>query len=323
MKWTFKRIPAMRAMFRRSLALAAAGLLIGLSPSLVSAVEIRFEKVTEGVYVHVGDLGGRTKDNEALNTNIGLVVTPAGAVLIDSGATYLSARDIDQAARRVSSQPVRWVINTGGQDHRWLGNAYFQAQGAELIAHASAVPDMRARAGDQLQALQSLLGPRVEGTRPVYPDRLIATADARLDLGGTRVELRHRGGGHTPGDLIVWLPERDVVFTGDIVYTERLLAVLPVSRTRPWLDAFGVVEAINPRWLIPGHGRPSDLVTARQHTRNYLQALRAHMKQAVDDMQEIGAAIRSFDLKPFLSLHNAAELHPGNASRVYLEIERE
>jgi glyoxylase-like metal-dependent hydrolase (beta-lactamase superfamily II) len=88
-----------------------------------------------------------------LNANIGLVVTPGGAVLIDSGATYLSARDIEQAALHVSHQPIRWVINTGGQDHRWLGNGYFKARGSELIAHASAVPDMRARAGDQLQAI--------------------------------------------------------------------------------------------------------------------------------------------------------------------------
>ncbi|MBN9369444.1 MBL fold metallo-hydrolase [Hydrogenophaga sp.] len=307
----------------RTLASIVCALGLGLLHPFAGAVEVRFEKVTDGVYVHIGDLGGRTKDNEALNANIGMVLTPAGALLIDSGASYLSARDIEHAAHRVSNLPIRWVINTGGQDHRWLGNGYFQSRGAELIAHASAVPDMRARAGDQLQALQGLLGPRFEGTQPVYPDRLLNTDDARLDLGGLRVELRHRGGGHTPGDLMVWLPERDVVFTGDIVYTDRLLAVLPVSRTRPWLEAFGVVEAINPRWLIPGHGRPSDLTTARRHTRDYLQSLRMHMKRAVDDMQEIGAAIRSFDPKPFLHLHNAAELHPGNASRVYLDVERE
>jgi signal transduction histidine kinase len=91
-------------------------------------------------YAHVGDIGGRSVANEGLNANIGLVVTPAGAVLIDSGATWRSARDIQAAARRVTPQPIRWVINTGGQDHRWLGNGYFQAQGAELIAHAAALP---------------------------------------------------------------------------------------------------------------------------------------------------------------------------------------
>ncbi len=297
--------------------------LIGLLASPVSAAEVQFEKVTDGVYVHIGELGGRTQANEGLNANIGLVVTPGGAVLIDSGATFLSARDIAAAARRVTDQPVRWVINTGGQDHRWLGNGFFRAGGAELIAHASAVPDMQARSGDQMQALGGLLGPRFAETRPVYPARLVSTPDSRLELGGLGFELRHRGGAHTPGDWLVWIPDRDVVFTGDVVYVDRLLSVLPVSNTRQWLETFGVLETLKPKWLVPGHGRVTDLATAQRQTRDYLQSLRAHMKDAVGQMQDIGVAVRSFDMKPFEALHNAAELHPGNASRVYLEIERE
>ena len=114
------------------------------------AVDVRFDPVAPGVYAFIGETGARTRENEGLNANIGLVVTPAGALLIDSGATFQSARQIHDAIKRVTPQPVRWVINTGGQDHRWLGNSHFQALGAELIAHASAVPDMRARGGDQL-----------------------------------------------------------------------------------------------------------------------------------------------------------------------------
>lgn len=79
------------------------------------AVEVRFERVADDVYAHVGDIGARTGANEGLNANLGLVVTPAGAGLIDSGATFRSARDIHAAIRRVTAQPVRWVINTGSQ----------------------------------------------------------------------------------------------------------------------------------------------------------------------------------------------------------------
>lgn len=298
-------------------------LLAALLHSASGAVEVRFEKVTEGVYAHIGELGGRTQENEAMNANIGLVTTPEGAVLIDAGATHLSARDIEVAARRVTDQPIRWVINTGGQDHRWLGNSYFHEQGAEIIAHAFAVPDMQARAGDQMQILKGLLGARFEGTRPVYPTRLASTPDTLLVLGGLRFELRHRGGGHTPGDMMVWVPDREVVFAGDIVYVDRLLAVLPVSNTRHWVEAFEVIEKINPRWLVPGHGRPTDLTTAGRHTRDYLLKLRAHMREAVLNLQDIGESVQSFNMEEFLHLQNATELHPGNASRVYLEIERE
>ena len=113
------------------------------------AVDVRFDPVAPGVYAFIGETGARTRENEGLNANIGLVVTPAGALLIDSGATQQGARQIHDAVKRVTTQPVRWVINTGGQDHRWLGNGYFQAQGAELIAHEQGRADMQARSAQR------------------------------------------------------------------------------------------------------------------------------------------------------------------------------
>jgi glyoxylase-like metal-dependent hydrolase (beta-lactamase superfamily II) len=287
------------------------------------AVEVRFERVAEQVYAHIGDIGGRSVANEGLNANLGLVVTPQGAVLIDSGATFRSARDIHAAIRKVTGQPVRWVINTGGQDHRWLGNGYFEAQGAELIAHEAAVPDMRSRGGDQLAALQSLLGAAADGTVPTLPRRLLQGPDTRLELGGTVFEFRHRGGAHTPGDIMVGLPQAQVAFAGDIVYVDRMLSVLPVSSTRTWLESFAALEQWAPRRIVPGHGAVTDLAKARSQTRAYLEALRAHMKRAVEQGTDVAEAVKSFDAKPFLQLSNAAELNPGNASRTYLEVERE
>lgn len=307
---------------RRTVARLLAALLVAQALA-VEAVEVRFQRVGENVYAHVGDIGARSVANEGLNANLGLVVTPAGAVLIDSGATFRSARDIHAAIRRVTEQPVRWVINTGGQDHRWLGNGYFEAQGAELIAHATAVPDMHSRGGDQLAALRTLLGPAAEGTVPTLPKRLLEGPESRLELGGTVFEFRHRGGGHTPGDMMVWLPQAQVAFAGDIVYVDRLLAVLPVSSTRAWLDAFAALEQWAPKRIVPGHGGVTDLAAARSQTRAYLVALRAHMKRAVEEGVDISDAVKSFDAKPFLHLSNAAELNPGNASRTYLEVERE
>ncbi|MDO9278167.1 MAG: MBL fold metallo-hydrolase [Polaromonas sp.] len=176
-----------------------------------AALEVRFEPVTEGVFAYVGDMGPRTLANEGLNANIGLVVTAQGAVLIDSGATWESARQIHEAVRRVTTQPVRWVINTGGQDHRWLGNGYFKAQGAEILAHASAEADMRSRGNDQLETLRAALGPRAAGTTTTLPTRWLTQPDQRLELGGVVFEFKHRGGAHTPGDMLVWLPQKTAV----------------------------------------------------------------------------------------------------------------
>lgn len=302
---------------------AILGIIALCSMTLSHALEVKFEAVAAGVYAYVGDIGGRTAANEGLNANIGLVVTPAGAVLIDSGASYASAKTIHEAVKAITQQPVRWVINTGGQDHRWLGNGYFKAQGAEVIAHAAAAADMRTRSGDQLTALRPVLGDKLQGTVPAYPSSLVTTSDSRWDFGGRAVDLLHRGGGHTPGDMMVWLPDVKVLFSGDIVYVDRLLGVIPVSSTRQWLVAFAEVEKLNPSRIVPGHGHVTDLATAKVQTRDYLQALRTHMKDAVDRNEDISLSVRRFDLSPFKLLANADELHPGNASRTYLEVERE
>ncbi len=300
-----------------------AGLVLALAGSAAGAVEVRFEPVAPGVYAHIGETGPRTYDNEGLNANLGLVVTGSGAVLIDSGATERSARQIEAAIRRVTGQPVRWVINTGGQDHRWLGNGYFKAQGAQIIAHVDARADMLARGRAQLQAPAAVLKERAAGTEPTLPTRFVEGDDVRLMLGGVVFELKHRGGAHTPGDTMVWLPDRRVLFSGDVVYVDRLLGVLDVSNTRRWLDHFALIEQLDPAAIVPGHGRVTDAATARRDSHAYLAALRAHMKKAVDDGVDLSTAIRTFDAGPYMRLRDAAELHPGNASRTYLEVERE
>lgn len=289
----------------------------------VQAIEVHFVPVADGVYAHIGDIGPRTVENEGLNTNLGLVITPVGAVLIDSGATFQSARQIHEAVKKLTSQPVKWVVNTGGQDHRWLGNAYFKAQGAEIIAHTGALADMRNRGNDHLQGLQATLGTKAAGTLPTLPTRLLVGNDERIDFGGVVFEFRYRGGARTPGDTIVWLPQKNVLFTGDVVYVDRLLGVIPVSNTRLWLETFALIEQLNPKIVVPGHGKVTNIATAKADTQAYLLALRAHMKKAVDDGTDISVAARNFNAKPFMHLGNAAELMPGNASRTYLELERE
>ena len=288
---------------------------------------MRFAPVAEGVYAHIGDTGGRSYDNEGLNANIGLIVTAQGAVLVDSGASFQSARQIHQAVRQVTAQPVRWVINTGGQDHRWLGNGYFRDQGAQIISHVRARADMLARGNDQLAVLREVLKERADGTVPTLPDRFIDTDDAQLLLGGVRLELRHRGGGHTPGDMMVWLPERKLLFSGDVVYTDRMLGVIPVSNTRAWLATFQVIESLQPATIVPGHGRVTTVAGAQASTRDYLVALRSYMKKAVDAGVDVSTASKAFNALPesarFQQLRHGPDLMPGNGSWTYIEVERE
>ncbi len=306
--------------------LAIAGLACALSTTLATtawALEVKFEPVAPGVYAHVGDLEGRTYENEALNANIGLIDTPAGAVLVDAGATYLSAQQIEAAAAKVTKQPIKWVIATGGQDHRWLGSGYFIQRGAQVIAHESAKEDMERRGPEQLNALKPVLKDKLEGTELTLPTRWVSGESTALDMGGVKIEFKHRAGGHTPGDSLVWLPQQGVVFAGDVVYVDRILGLHPVSNTKNWVASFEQMESLQPKVVVPGHGGVTDLKTAQKQTRDLLLALRKHMGQAVEDGVGLAEAVKAFDHQPYLGLKHAEVWLPQLANRTYLEVEME
>lgn len=278
-------------------------------------------QVVPGVYALVGDTGPRSVANEGMNTTTGFIVTAAGVVVVDSGSSQQIARKIAVAIRAVTPQPILFVINTGGQDHRWLGNGYFADQGIPIVASAATHADIADRGGVWASGMEKLLGTAFAGTRIQLPTRTFNDRET-LTLGGERIELIHAGG-HTPGDTIVWLPARRLAFAGDLVFVDRLPGVLPVSKVKDWLASFDVLAALQPEWIVPGHGAPTPLAKARKETRDYLALVYAHMKRAVDAGTDIQSAIQSLDDRAYAYLPIYNELRGQNANRVYLEAEAE
>ncbi len=284
--------------------------------------KLALQQVTEDVYAIVGELGNRSKDNLGNNATFGLVVTREGAVLIDSGGTHPGAREIDLLIKSVTDKPVVRVINTGGQDHRWLGNGYFRNQGAQIIASEAAVIDQKARTQDQLILLGNLVGEKaVKATDPVYADKTF-TDFYKLELGGTIFELHHSGQAHTPGDSYVWLPQKQVMFTGDIVYIERMLGVGSQSNSKSWLEVFQTMATYKPRYLVPGHGHLTDLSRATKDTYDYLVFLRKSIADFMDSGGDI-SAIGNVDQAKFNHLQNFEEIAGRNAQQVFTEMEWE
>jgi len=301
-------------------------LLVAAFQGLVAAPALAWDaipqQVAPGVYVFVGDTGPRSVANEGMNATTGFIVTTAGVVVVDSGSSHQVATKIEAAIRRVTPQPIKFVINTGGQDHRWLGNGYFADQGIPILASGKTAADIADRGGMWAAGMEKLLGAAFAGTRLQPPTRTFKERET-LTLGGETIELIFTGGGHTPGDILVWLPDRRIVFSGDLVFVDRLLGVLPVSNVKAWLASFDALAALDPQWIIPGHGAPATLAKARKETRDYLALLHAHMKKAFDAGDDIQSAIKSLDDAAFADLPTYHELRGQNANRVYLEVEAE
>ena len=292
-----------------------------LYPVPAAAVQFSPVQVAPGIYAFIGETGLRTNENEGMNANAGFIVTTAGVVIVDSGSSYLVAKAMHNAIRKITQQPVKFVINTGGQDHRWLGNGYFKEQGAQIIASRKARADIEERSAGQIHRLSSDLREKFNGTKAVYPDRLFEQKDS-LKLGEEEIQILFFQGGHTPGDAVVWLPKSRTLFSGDHIYVDRLLGVLPFSNSKNWLTSFESLEKLKPKIIIPGHEKVCDLDRAKRDTGNYL-LLRNHMRKAIDKGSDLQHAINTLDQSAYKNLEMYALLKGSNANRVYLEMETE
>ncbi len=260
----------------KSLFAVALAVLVFADPAL--ATELEIQPVVKDVYALVGTINQRSPENFGDNATFGVIVTPEGVVLVDPGGSWKGAALIDSTIDRITDKPVKFVIDTGGQDHRWLGNGYWQAQGATVISSAAAEADRYARLDQELALLERFVGKSaLAGTKPTKAD-VTFDGSYTLRFGGETFRIIHpENGAHTPGDSFVWMADKSVMFTGDIVFHERILG-FGEDRFLAWIKGFETMAAYSPEHVVPGHGHATDLAGATHDTYDYLVNLRDKMR---------------------------------------------
>ena len=207
-------------------------------------------------------------------TNLGLVRCGDQSVLIDTCWDLHFMREVLQHAEPVLRHaPIRHLVNTHADgDHCW-GNQLFAH--LPITATRASAAQIRQHPPLQLRALQlgsavmrrvpvarvdalgrymgDMLRPyRFQGVKVLAPNRTFS-GETSMDVGGVQLRLTEVGPGHTDGDCIVHLPQRDVVFTGDILF----VGVTPVAWAGPVSGIVAALErvlALRPRVIVPGHG---------------------------------------------------------------------
>ena len=283
---------------------------------------LKVEALGNGIFALIGPTGGRLHENYGLNANYGLIDTPQGSILIDSGASNAAARLLETEAKKLTGKPIKWVINTGVQDHRWLGNSYFAAQGAQIIALQRTVTTQVRLGKGQIESLMPELKEQMNGTVPTAAAKPLAGDTQTLTLGGRTLALHYFADAHFAGDAIVWLPKEQILFAGDHVYVDRLLGILPESNAETWLLAFKQAIALQPARIVPGHGGVCNVAQAQRETGDYLAFVVNGTKKFAEDMAGVDAAVSAMKEAPaFKHLRNFDDLHRGNVNRAYLRLE--
>ncbi len=200
------------------------------------------------------------------DVNVCVVGGESGLLVVDTAGSVAAAAPVVADVRRLGAAVLAVATTHWHFDHTFGTAAFLDAwPGVPVHAHETAGEEL-ARWGEQTRAAmaadpaeQHAAG--LAATTLVAPDRL-CSAVAVVDLGGRVVELVHPGRGHTGGDLVVRVPEADVVLAGDLV--EEAGAGVPGygpdCHPLAWPATLDVVlDLVGPGTVVvPGHGRPVD-----------------------------------------------------------------
>ena len=316
---------------------AAAGLLLRSWPAAyaepagedVASVDMRPVQVAENAWFVQGQAALGSAANQNFISNAGFVVTPEGVVVIDALGSPPLARRLLAEIGRITPKPVRYVIATHYHADHIYGLQVFKQAGATILAHVGAREYLASdTARLRLAASRQELFPWVdENTRLVEPDRWLGVpdpkADTVLELGGVRFLVRPVGPAHTPEDVVVYLPDRGVLYGGDLLFRGRIPFVGQAD-SRAWIEALDRLLALKPRVLVPGHGAAStdpqaDIVL----TRDYLLYLRERMGAAAREMEPFEEAYARTDWSRFAGLPLFQAANRINAYNTYLLMEQQ
>lgn len=194
--------------------------------------------------------------NDLVPGNTTVLVTNQGLILVDN-KFEIDFDNLMAQVRKISNQPIRYVINTHYHGDHSGGNPKMQAQNVQVVASERARRKM------------------VETNQPGTPNVTLESS-VRLYLGGKRVEVHHFGRAHTDGDVVAYFPDHRVVTMGDMFTVgdglPPLVDYAGGGSTREWPRSLDGALTLDFDTAIPGHGKPATKADLRTY-RDNLSAL--------------------------------------------------
>ncbi|WP_212566647.1 MULTISPECIES: MBL fold metallo-hydrolase [unclassified Mycobacterium] len=265
----------------------------------------RITEIADGVYAYLQLPGGWCLSNS------GIVVSPDGAVVIDTLATESRNRRLVAAVDGLAPGSHRTVVNTHFHGDHHFGNHLFGPQ-ATIIAHERARTEM-----DEAGLALTQLWPQVEwGDVRVTLPSVTFTDRLRLHIGDRAAELIHFGPAHTTNDAVVWLPQDKILFAGDIVLSGATPFNL-MGSVEGALRVIGELAQLGAETVVCGHGPLTGPEVFAQTTAylTWIQQLAA--EGSADGVGPLEAARRA-ELGEFAGLIDSERL-VGNLYRAYAE----
>lgn len=250
------------------------------------------DQVAPRTYVIHGPAGYPSPENQGFMNNPAFVLTGAGVVVVDPGSSVQTGEMVLRQIRKVTDKPVVAVLNTHVHGDHWLGNhalreAYPQVP---IHGHPRMIEAIEQGAGEQWTALmERSTNGATRGTVPMGPNHAVKHGD-KVSIGGMTFRFHHAGIAHSDSDLMIEVPEEQVLFLADNVNNERIVR-MDDGTFQGNIAAIDMALKIPAKVLVPGHGRTAGWEIVHAY-RDYLGSLLAAVQEHYD------AGIPDFEMKP-------------------------
>jgi glyoxylase-like metal-dependent hydrolase (beta-lactamase superfamily II) len=283
----------------------------------LSEKQISFSEIGPGLYAYTAEG----------DPNSGIIVGDDGCMVIDAQATPAMARGVIERVRTVTDKPIKYVVLSHYHAVRVLGASAYDAQG---IIASDATYNLIVERGEQDKASEIGRFPRLFPGAESIPEGLTwptLTFESGMSvfLGRREVKLLHLGAGHTAGDIVAWVPDAEVMFSGDLV-EYRSACYCGDAHLREWPLTLDAIRDFEPKALAPGRGDAlQGQATVREAiamTRDFVNTLYGVAELSVArgrSLKETFAAAREAMDPKFASFAIYEHCLPFNVSRAYDE----
>ena len=275
-------------------------------------------QVSENVWCFLGKLEGPSKENAGAMSNSCWIKTDDSYVLLDSGPSYQYAKQSYEAMKKIADLPVSTVFISHDHDDHWLGNNFYKEEfNATLIGPK--MVNTNYQAGDKTRMFQKLPQNAIEGTKIVKLDQT-PMEELNLTIGGEKFEFIpvHKKA-HTPEDYFLYMPERQILFTGDLAMNGRITSNRDGSLMGQ-LQAIKMIRAKQWKNLVAGHGFITD-ETALDEAEQYFTLMYEQITKALEEEMELTDIDPIEMMKPFQDKAMFDALNTQNVNEAFTELE--
>ncbi len=209
-------------------------------------------KIADNVYSYVDVKNGSPANSVAANA--GIVIGHDGILVIDTLVSAREAKRFIADIRKISDKPIKYVVNTHHHLDHSFGNSEFARLGATIVSHTNDRNNLEKKGNAVLKRAKDygLTDEDLAGTVITLPT-VTFTDRMTIDLGGETVELIFIAPSHTDGSTLVYIPRREILFTGDVLFTD-FHPYMGDSDVEGWVENLNYILDLDVVAIIPGHG---------------------------------------------------------------------